>query len=116
MAGDGALRQRDIGHVDVMQFAARSDDAGTRDVDQDTAGLRGAACNSRNLVDVVGAARPGIDPGGHTVLQAHRRTVLAEAGMGVNVDQTRRDNLAMRVDRLGGIARDIFRNRNDLAA
>jgi hypothetical protein len=36
--------------------------------------------------------------------------------MGVDVDQSRSNDLAARVDRLGGVARDVGLDRDDLAA
>jgi hypothetical protein len=67
-------------------------------------------------VDVVGSTRAGIDPGDDAVLQAHGRTFLAAAGMGVDVDQAGGDDLAARIDRLSGIAGNIGLDRRDLAA
>src|ERR1700686_5696481 len=64
IARDGALRQRHVGTVDVVQFAGRRDDAGPGDVDQATADLRRAAGYGGDLIDVVGAAGAGVDPGG----------------------------------------------------
>ena len=69
-----------------------------------------------DLIDVVGAARAGIDPAGHAVLQGQLRPFLAAAGMGVDVDQARGDDLAARIDRFGGVARDVGIDRRDLAA
>ena len=60
--------------------------------------------------------RAGIDPARHAVLQAQRRPFLAAAGMGVDVDQARRDDLAARIDRFGGVARDVGLDRRDVAA
>ena len=68
-----------------------------------------------DLVDVVRAGRAGIDPSGHAVLHEQRRPFLATAGMGVDVDQPRSNDLAARIDRLGGVARDVGLDRDDLA-
>src|ERR1700676_1960963 len=101
VARDGALRQRDVGAVDVVQFAGRRDDAGPGDVDEAAADLRRAAGYGGDLIDVFGAPGAGVAPGGDAVLQAHRRTFLALAGMSVDVDQPRGDDLAARVDGFG---------------
>ena len=103
IAGDGCLRQRHIGRVDVVQLASGSDNAGARDVDQAAANLRRASRNRGHCIDIVRSARAGIDPAGHAVLQAHRRALLAAAGMGMDVDQARGDDLAACIDRLGGV-------------
>ena len=87
-----------------MQLAAGSH-AGARDVDQAAADLRRAARDGGDCVHVVRAARAGIDPACHAVLQAHRRAFLAAAGMGVDVDQAGRHDLAARIDRVGGACR-----------
>ena len=92
------------------------DDAGARDVHQGAADLRRCPRDGGDLIDVVGAARAGIDPAGHAVLQEQRRPFLAAAGMGVDVDQARGDDLAARIDRFGGVARDVGLDRGDLAA
>ena len=80
------------------------------------ADLRRAPRDGGDLIDVVGSRRAGIDPAGHAVLQAQRRPFLAAAGVGVDVDQARRDDLAARIDRIGGVARDVGLDRHDLAA
>jgi len=36
--------------------------------------------------------------------------------MGVDIDQSWRNDLAARIDRLGGVARDVGLDRDDLAA
>jgi len=36
--------------------------------------------------------------------------------MGVDIDQSRSNDLAARIDRLGGVARDVGLDRDDLAA
>ena len=115
IARDRALRQGDIGAVDIMQLALGRDDAGPGDVHQDAADLRRATRDGSDLIDIVGAAGAGVDPAGDAILQAHRRPFLASAGMGVNVDQARRDDLSARIDRLGGVTRDICRDRRDFA-
>jgi hypothetical protein len=115
IARDRPLRQRDIGAGDLMQFALGRDDAGPGNVHQDAADLRRAAPDGRHLIDIVGAAGAGIDPAGDAILQAHRRPFLASAGMGVNVDQARRDDLSARIDRLGGVTRDICRDLSDFS-
>src|SRR5580692_6499602 len=71
--------------------------ASARDVDQAAADLRRAAHHRGDRVHVVGSARAGIDEAGHTVLQAHRRSLLAAAGMDVDVNQARSDDLAARI-------------------
>ncbi len=114
IARDRPLRQRDVGAVDIMQLALGRDDAGPGDVHQDAADLRRAAGNRSDLIDIVGAPEAGIDPTGDAILQAHRRAFLAAAGMGVHVDQARRDNIAARIDRLGSVTGDVRRDRRDL--
>ena len=116
IARDRPLRQGHVGGVDVVQLAAGSDNAGARDIHQRAADLRRSSRHRGDLIDVVGAARAGIDPAGHAVLQEQLRPFLAAAGMGVNVDQARRNDLAARIDRLGGVARDVGLDRRDLAA
>src|SRR5262249_57702185 len=66
-------------------------------------------------IHVVRAARAGIDPTRHAVLQAHRRAFLAAAGMGVDVDQARHYELAARVDRVGRAFGDVRGDGCDLA-
>ena len=116
MARDRALRQSHAGGIDVVRLAGRSDDAGPRDVDQAAAELRRAARDRGNRVHIVRSARAGIDPGGDAVLQTHRRALLTAPGMGVDVDQARNDNLAARIDVLGGIRRDAGLDRRNPAA
>jgi hypothetical protein len=116
MAGDCPLRQSHVGNVHVVQLAAGRNDAGARNVHQSAAYLRGCPRNGRDLIDVVRASRAGIDPAGHTVLQQQRRAFIAAAGMGVDVDQSWSDDLAARIDRLGGVARDVGLDRDDPAA
>src|SRR6202035_3335590 len=58
-----------------------------------------APCNRGNRIHIVRSARTGVTPAG--------RPVLAAAGMGVDVDQAWSDDLAPRIDRLNGIARDV---------
>jgi hypothetical protein len=103
IACDGGLGQRDVSSVDVVQLTAGSDDAGARDVDQAAANLRRAPGNRGDRIHIVRSARAGIDPAGHAVLQAHRRALLAAAGVGVDVDQAGGDDLAARIDRLRGV-------------
>jgi hypothetical protein len=115
IACDRSLRQGHVGGVDVVQLAARSD-AGARNIHQGAADLRRSPRDGGDLIDVVGAARAGIDPAGYAVLQGQLRPFLATAGMGVDVDQARGDDLAARIDRLRGVGRDVGVDRRDLAA
>src|SRR3984957_16384686 len=85
IALDRRLGHRHVRRVDVVQFAGRRDHTGPRDIDEAAAGLRRTARNRRHRVDIVRPAGAGIDPAGHTVLKAHRRTFLAAPGMGVDV-------------------------------
>jgi hypothetical protein len=116
MARDRPLRQRDVGDVHVVQFAAGRDDASACNVHQGAPHLRCCPRDGGDLIDVVRAARAGIDPTRHAVLQEQRRAFLATAGMGVDVDQSWSNDLAARIDRLGGVARDVGLDRDDLAA
>ena len=85
------------------------------DVDQSAADLRPAAHHGGDLVDIVGTARSGIDISGHAVLQRQRRQILTAAGVGMDVDQPGRHDLAARIDRLGGITGDAGLDRRDPA-
>src|SRR5262249_31566169 len=114
VARDRAACEIDIGAGQVVQLAA-SGNARTRDVDEAAADLRCAARDGGDFIHVVCAARAGIDPTGHAVLQAHRRPVLAAAGVGVDVDQARRDDLAARIDGVGGACGDVRRYGGNLA-
>src|SRR5262249_20945683 len=88
---------------------------GARDVDQAAADLRRTARDGSDCVHVVRAARAGIDPARHAVLQAHRRAFLAATRVRVDVDQAPDHPLAPRVAPLGRVARDIGLDRCDLA-
>jgi hypothetical protein len=68
-----------------------------------------------DLIDVVGARRSAVDPAGHAVLQANARALRHAGSMGVDVDQTRGDDLAAGIYGIGGIASDIDIDRGDLA-
>jgi len=76
----------------------------------------GAPRHDGDLVDVVGTARSGVDPARDAILQGEGRPFLGAAGMDVDVDQAGGHDLAARVDRLGGIARKIGFDGDDLAA
>jgi hypothetical protein len=69
----------------------------------------------RDLIDVVGSHRSAIDPPGHAVLQANPRAFCDTRRMRVDVDQAWGDDLAARIDGIGGIARDVSLDRGDLA-
>ena len=116
MARDGATRQGNVGEVDVVQFAAGADDAAARDVHQHAADLRRSPRDGGDLIDVVRAGRAGVDPAGHAVLQGQWRPFLAAAGVSVDVDQARRDDLAARIDRVGSAGRNVGLHRHDAAA
>jgi hypothetical protein len=68
VADHGAAREVDVRRVDVLEFAARRD-AGACNVDQGAADLRRAARDRGDLIDIVGAARAGVDPAGDAVLE-----------------------------------------------
>ena len=108
MARDGATRQGNVSEVDVVQFAGWADDAAARDVHQHAADLRRSPRDGSDLIDVVCAARAGIDPACHAVLQGQRRPFLAAAGVSMDVDQARRDDLAARIDHVGGAGRNAW--------
>src|SRR5262249_60066146 len=110
------LRQGDVGDVKVGQLAGGGDAAGAGDVHQGAAHLGPCPRDGGDLVDVVRAGGAGIDPTCHAVLQEQRRAFFATAGMGVDIDQSWRNDLAARIDRLGGVARDVGLDRDDLAA
>src|SRR5262249_6134104 len=110
----GAACEVDVGGIEILELAVGGD-AGARDVDQRTADLRRAARDRGDLIEIVGAARPGVDPGGVAGLPQHRRAPPAAASMGVDVDQAGGHDLAARVDRLGGVARNIGFDRRDAA-
>ncbi len=116
MARDGTVRQGNVGEVEVVQFAGGGDDAAARDVHQHAADLRRSTRDGRNLIDVVCSARAGIDPARHAVLQGQWRPFLAAGGVSVDVDQTRRDYLAARIDRVEGALRNVGLYRHDAAA
>ena len=78
--------------------------------------MRRSPRDSGDLLDVVGSGRAGVYPAGHAVLQDQSWPILAPAGMGVDVDQARCDDLSVRVDRVSGFARDVDFNRGDLTA
>src|SRR5580693_2804356 len=113
MARDRPLGQADVGAIDVVQLALGRDDTGAGDIHQDASELWRAAVDGCDLIDIVSAARTGVDPTGHAILQAHWRPFLALAGMGVNVDQARSHDLAARIDGLGGVAGYICRDRRN---
>ena len=115
MARNRTARERDIGTIEIMQLTAGTDDAGTRDVHQQAADLRRAARDCGAVVDVIGAARAGIDPAGDAVLQRQRRAVFRACRVAVYIDQTRRDDFAACVDHFGAAGDRRF-DRNDLAA
>ena len=115
VARNGAADQGYVGAVDVQQLPAGEAGA-RRNVDQGAADLRRAARILGDRVHVVRPARAGIDPSGHPILQAQRWPILAAAGMGVDVDKARGDDLASCVDRLSHLAGDVGLDRRNPAA
>ena len=80
---------------------------------QGAADLRRCLARRRRFRRCCRLPRAGIDPARYAVLQRQRRSFLAAAGVGVDVDQAGGDDLAARIDRLGGVARDVGLDRDD---
>ncbi|MSV27171.1 MAG: hypothetical protein EXQ52_00245 [Bryobacterales bacterium] len=96
----------DIGAVDIHGVAF-GQDAGTTDIDQAAALLRRRLCDRDHVGDVIGALRSRIDPARHAVLQNHPRAPAFTAAMGVDVNETRGDDLAARIDGFRRSRRDV---------
>ncbi len=112
MPGNGAARQGDVGGVNVSELATGYD-ARARNVDQRTPDLRRGPYDRSERIDVIGAGRPRIDKSRDAVLESQRGCALVATRMSVNVDEPRRNDLTARLDRVGGIARDIGLNGGD---
>ena len=88
----------DVSAAEIHRVAV-GQNAGAADVDQDPGGLRSRSGDSHDVIDAVGALRTGVDEAGHAVGQADRRTIFHACRVGMNVDQTRHDDLAACIDR-----------------
>ena len=64
---------------------------------------------------MIGALRAGINPAGDAVLQHERRSVGGSRYVRMDVEQAGDDELATRIDRVGGISRDAGVDRRDAA-
>ena len=103
MGVDGPPGRRDVGIGEVEQLADGAE-AGAAEVEQDADAVRRRLGEPHQPVDVVGAARAGVDHRGDARGQAVRRRHL-RTGMDVDVDEAGRHELAPRVEHVGGVAR-----------
>jgi len=93
VARNRSSRQGHVGTVDVHQLA--TGEAGARrDVDERAADLRPSSNHRGDFVDVIGAARSGVDKARHAVLQSQRGRFFAATRVGVDVDQSGSNDLA----------------------
>ncbi len=115
MARNGAARETHVGAAQIVQLAAGRN-ARTRDVDQEAAQVRPRLRVGGPLVDAVRSERACIDVAGYAVQEAERRTLLGAGGVGMNVEEARRHDLAAGIDRFGGVGGDIFLDSGDAAA
>ena len=107
---DGVARRADVGAADVHGVAV-GQDAGAPDVDQHAAGLRRRSGDGNRFVDAIGSLRSGIDESGDPVREAERGAVLDAGGVAMDVEQTRDDDLAARVDRVRRVGRRCWPRR-----
>src|SRR6266849_6553526 len=114
-AAASCARQAHVGATQIVQFAARGN-ACSRDVDQEAAQVRPRLHVGGALVDAVRSERACIDVAGYAIQQAERGTFLGASGVGMDVEEARRHDLAAGVDRFGGVSRDIFLDSGDAPA
>jgi hypothetical protein len=105
----------DVGACEVHRVAV-GQDTGAPDVDQHASLLRRRARDGNRVGNVIGALAARIDPSRHPVMQDELRSLSISTDVRVNVEQTGDDELAARVDHVGGISRDAGSDCGDASA
>jgi hypothetical protein len=85
------------------------------DVDERAAGLRRRAGKGDDLIDAVGLGAASVNPTRDAVSQDPGWSRRILCGMGVNVEESRDDELAARIDGFGGVGNDPRRHCSDAA-
>src|SRR4029077_6823660 len=103
-----------VGAAQIVKLAAGRH-ASSRDVDQKAAEVRPCLHISGPLVDAIRPKRTRINVAGYPIQQAERGTIAGAGGAGMNVDEARCHDLAARIDRFGGVARNALGDGGDAA-
>ena len=87
-----------------------------RKVDEHAPVVRRALRICNYFVDLVRALRSGIDEARHSVGEADRPRILGAGSVGVDVDESRHNELAARIHRFSAVRRDAGGDCRDAAA
>ena len=114
IARDGRLGGVDVGQRKIVR-ATLGQDALAANVDQDTRRLGRRPRDRHHIANLVRACRPRIHPSRHAVRQADARAVVVLRVVAMDIEEPRHDELARRIDHLGGGNVDVRGDRRDTA-